>query len=155
MIQQTLRFISSIVVFSLISMVSYGYELTVNYENESHVLSQAQLKDLTHDTLTTITPWTDKPQVFSGISIASLMKHFDIHATKAYAKALNDYEVEINLNQALAAGAFIVSHVNGEPMKVRNKGPFWIIFPWSDHPHLIERKYQDWSIWQLTELSFH
>lgn len=141
--------------FSLFGMLSYGYELTIkNHETALH-LSQEQLKDLTQETLKTITPWTNEPEVYSGISLSSLIAHYQIQATKVRAKALNDYQVEIDLQQAINSGAFIASHAEGQPMKLRNKGPFWIVFPWSKYPHLIERKYQDWSIWQLTELSFY
>ncbi len=143
-----------LMIAALFSVWGHGYELTIKTANNEYKLSQDELKELTGSSLTTVTPWTDQPNVYSGISLADLLAHYQISATTAKARALNDYQVEINLHQALSAGAFIVSHVDGEPMKVRNKGPFWIIFPWSRQPDLIERKYQDWSIWQMIEISF-
>lgn len=154
MSKHAVQFLLTVVV-SLTSLLSHGYELTIKSNDTAHHLSQEQLKALTQETLTTITPWTDSPQVYSGINLRSLMEHYQIQATKAKAKALNDYQVEVDLQQAIAAGAFIASHQDGKPMKLRNKGPFWIVFPWSDKPNLMDRKYQDWSIWQLNELSFY
>ena len=129
-----------------------AYELTLIHQNQTHSIEQSSLKEINGQTLETITPWTDNPLTFQGISLASLLAKYKIKGRIAKAKALNDYVVEIDLQEAIEANAFIVSHIDNQPMKVRNKGPFWIIFPWSEKTELNDRKYQDWSIWQMVEL---
>ena len=141
----------SLCVYASISM---AYDLTISHQGQTHKVAQAELSQIAADqsTLKTITPWTDETNDYQGVPLAVLLDHFQIDAVTATARALNDYKVEINLKQAIEAGAFIASHENGQAMKVRNKGPFWIVFPWTQRPDLVERKIQDWSIWQLTEL---
>jgi len=156
----TRRFISAVspwltaIALSFFASISMAYELTIIHQGQSHKIDQAELSQLSsgQSSLTTITPWTDEPNDYQGITLDALLKHLGIEGTSATAKALNDYKVEINLERAIEAGAFIASHENGKAMKVRNKGPFWIVFPWTERPDLVERKIQDWSIWQLTEI---
>ncbi|GAA3942606.1 hypothetical protein [Litoribacillus peritrichatus] len=131
----------------------FGYELTLIHQNTKHTVNQSEFHALTNQSLVTITPWTDEPHTFQGATLASLLKHFKIEGKIAKAKALNDYVVEIDLQKAIAANAFVVSHIDNQPMRVRNKGPFWIIFPWSEQPELNDRQYQDWSIWQMIEIN--
>ena len=37
-------------------------------------------------------------------------------------------------------------------MRVRDKGPLWIVFPWSEHPELVTERIRTWAVWQLTRL---
>ena len=39
--------------------------------------------------------------------------------------------------------------MNGEQMSIREKGPFWVIYPMSEHAELREPAYNDRLIWQL------
>lgn len=137
----------------LISSALFGQSLTVHNGHEKHTLTQAQLKAIKPTKLTTITPWTNTADTFEGIYLSDLLTHFDIDATQLNARALNDYEVKIDIQAATAAGAFIASHQNGQTMTIRNKGPFWVIFPWSNDPGLHSRSVQTWSIWQMIELT--
>jgi hypothetical protein len=35
---------------------------------------------------------------------------------------------------------------------VRERGPVWVVDPWSQHPELDDRLHRQRSIWQLTEI---
>jgi hypothetical protein len=43
--------------------------------------------------------------------------------------------------------------MNGEILTPRDKGPIWVVFPWSDHPELDTRQARQRSIWQLVEMT--
>lgn len=118
----------------------------------SHTYTQESILDLGGKTLETETPWTDGLLEFTGVPLQRLLAEAGIEHGKIAAEALNGYSVDIPVEPALAAQAFIAVQINGEPMRVKDKGPFWIIFPWSSHPTLNNRDVRAWSIWQLTRL---
>ena len=146
------RFILLVVSIGL-SSLSMAYELTIQHKGKQYKLPQEGLAELPLETLSTETPWTNQSHTYQGISLERLLKHFNIQGHQATAKALNNYQVIIEIKDAINKGAFIASTQDGKAMKVRNKGPFWIIFPWSQKPELVQKKYQDWSIWQMSDLT--
>ena len=42
--------------------------------------------------------------------------------------------------------------MNGEILRTRNKGPLWVIYPWSEQPELRTQIVYGRSIWQIKEL---
>jgi hypothetical protein len=42
--------------------------------------------------------------------------------------------------------------MNGQLMRTRDKGPIWIVYPWSGHPELDDFLTREKSIWQLNAL---
>ncbi len=43
---------------------------------------------------------------------------------------------------------------NGAAMTVRDKGPFWIVFPYDNDAKFMSSSYQSYSIWGLEHLDF-
>lgn len=126
--------------------------LVVEGPDKQVTLSQQALLALDHDPLTTETPWTDGELRFDGAPLAAVLALADIDSGQLVAQALNGYSVDIPVSAALDSEAFIAVRINGEIMRVKDKGPFWIVFPWSEKPGLLNREVRAWSIWQLTAL---
>ena len=74
------------------------------------------------------------------------------HRRPVRAIALNEYAVEFSAGDATAKGAFLARTMDGRELTVRDKGPFWMIFPWSQRPELGTASVQALSVWQLREL---
>lgn len=66
--------------------------------------------------------------------------------------ALNDYSTNIPAKEALDYDVIVAVLMDGEVMSVRDKGPYWIIYPMSDHPELRDPGFNDRLIWQLSEV---
>ena len=126
--------------------------LEVSGPNGTHTYTQASLLDLGRDQLQTETPWTDGPLSFVGVPLARVLAEAGIDSGRIAAEALNGYSVDIPVEAAVEAGAFLASHLEGEPMRVKDKGPYWIVFPWSSNADLDNRDVRSWSIWQLKRL---
>ena len=69
------------------------------------------------------------------------------------AVAYNDYSVEIPMSDFMSIDTVFATRLNGETMDVRNRGPIWIIFPWSEYSELRNELYYSRSIWQLQSLT--
>jgi hypothetical protein len=58
--------------------------------------------------------------------------------TEVGAFALNEYQQTIPISDFASYDVLLAFRMNGRPMRLRDKGPIWIVYPWSDHP--------DWMI---------
>ena len=67
-------------------------------------------------------------------------------------RALNDYAVAIPIAELRALPVLLALDRDGQPLSVRERGPLWVIYPWSQHPELDDRIHRQRSIWQLTAI---
>ncbi|MDE2093839.1 MAG: hypothetical protein KGI87_08320 [Burkholderiales bacterium] len=68
------------------------------------------------------------------------------------AVALNDYRVDIPIDDFARHGALLAYLLDDQPMAVRDKGPLVIIYPFDDRPELRTALHYSRAIWQLRSL---
>jgi hypothetical protein len=102
--------------------------------------------------LTTWTPWTEGEVEFEGVLARRLMEAVAARGTEVDALALNDYAHTIPLEDFQRYDVLLATRVNGQLMRVRDKGPIWIVYPWSEHPELNDSGTREKSVWQLSSL---
>lgn len=103
--------------------------------------------------LQTRTPFTDGEPVFDGVLARRVMEAVDARGTRALAHARNDYVAEIPLSDFQSMDVLLASHMDGRRLTLRDKGPLWVVFPWSQHPEIDNRLTRQKSVWQLYRLS--
>lgn len=101
--------------------------------------------------ITTYTPWTEGAIVFEGVPVSSLLDAVAAKGETVTATALNDYKVELPLEDLTGRNALIAIRMNGEPMSVREKGPLWIVYP-VDAPEDLSRAMMRTMVWQLRRI---
>jgi hypothetical protein len=102
--------------------------------------------------LRTWTPWTEGEIEFGGVWARRLMEAVRANGTEVDTLALNDYEQTIPLEDFDKYDVLLATRVNGQLMRVRDKGPIWIVYPWSEHPELDDFATREKSVWQLNAL---
>ena len=115
----------------------------------------ALLKTLPARQLVTETPWTKGLHTFTGVPLADLMAWVGAHGSTITANALNDYSVEVPLDDGQRFGALVVYLFDGQPMLSSDRGPLWIVYPFKDHPELQTETYYQRSVWNLYALTVH
>ena len=118
------------------------------------VFDRAMIEALGMETIVTETPWTEGPVTFEGVSGARLLDVLGEHGSDVLATAINDYTVEIPAADFRERDLFIALRMNGRDLRVRDKGPIWIVYPFSSRPDLNSAVYYNRSIWQLRRLEF-
>lgn len=92
-------------------------------------------------------------QSFSGVTLARLLRAAGADApARLRAEALNRYGTELLPEDAAANGALLATRLDGTPMRVRDRGPLWLVFPWSQRPDLASPQVYERSIWQLRRI---
>lgn len=108
-----------------------------------------QLKALPNFQIKTETIWTDSSHTYSAISIETLLNTVKAQGQTLKLIALNDYSVDVPIETLLKHKAFLAYEQDGKKMRIRNKGPLWLLYPFSDNPEINTPLYQSHSVWQL------
>jgi hypothetical protein len=102
--------------------------------------------------LRTGTPFTDGISTFNGVPVARLLEALGARGTELRARALNDYAVTIPIADVRDHAVLLALEQDGRPLSVRQRGPVWLIYPFSEFPELDDRLHRQRSIWQLTRI---
>ena len=116
---------------------------------------RAMLEQLGVEKLSTRTPWTDGERQFVGVPFARLLDSVGATGSSVRAVAANDYSVDIPFASLRNADAFLAMSMDGKRLRLRNKGPLWIVFPWSQRPELDHAEMHGYAVWQLQSLHVH
>jgi len=116
------------------------------------VLDRGTLEAMKTSVVRTETPWTEGMVTFEGVSLKSLLEFAGAKGEVIHAVALNDYAVDIPVADAANPQVIVAYRMNGEIMRVRDKGPLWLIYPLSDDPALRTEATHNKMIWQIKAL---
>lgn len=83
---------------------------------------------------------------------ARLLDRLGARGSIARALALNDYKVDIPVAELRSYPVLLALERGGRPLRVRELGPIWIVYPWSQFPDLDDRVHRQRSVWQLDAL---
>lgn len=115
----------------------------------------AMIERMRQRSIRTTTPWYNGPREFTGPLLRELLAAAGIPAdVKAAARftALNDYRVEIPLEDAYRHDVIVARLIDGKPIGVREKGPLFVMYPFDEHPELRTSVYFGRCIWQLKSI---
>jgi hypothetical protein len=102
--------------------------------------------------LVTHTPWHQGEQTFTGPLLRDVLAEAGASGTTLVAVALNNYRCEIPLEDAQQFDVILACLHNGEPMRVRDKGPLFVVYPFDSDNRLRSERYYARSAWQLRSL---
>jgi len=104
--------------------------------------------------LQTSTPWTDGRPVFEGVLMRDLAERLGAHGTTVTVTALNDYKMQIPMSDFLKYPVLLASKMDGERLRIRDKGPLWLVYPQDEFPELQNKPTQAKWVWQIKEIRF-
>lgn len=111
----------------------------------------AALERLPQQRIVTETPWYAGPREFSGPLLREVLQIAGVppQAQRARLLALNDYRVEMPLEDARRHDVIVARLLDGKPMSVREKGPLFVMYPFDREPALRSTVYYSRCVWQL------
>jgi len=126
--------------------------ISVTNVGDTAQFDQAMLDSLPQADITTKTPWYDEEMIFTGPPLSTLLETVGAKGETLKAVALNDYETEIPAADAWDTNVILSTRLNGELMTVRERGPIFIIYPYSSEARFQTQTYYARSAWQVTAL---
>lgn len=112
----------------------------------------AMLEALPQHSFSTSTPWFKGPRKFTGPLLRDVLAAAGAQGATLVAVALNDYKVEIPVEDCHRHKVVMATRLDDKPMAVREKGPLFIIYPYDDSADLRNERYYGRSAWQLRRL---
>lgn len=112
-------------------------------------LDMAALQKLPSLSFSTRTPWYTTPRKFTGVRLRDLLAAAAAQGQVVRAVALNDYKVDIPMEDAMTSDVMVAWLLDDKPMTVREKGPLVIIYPFDDQPALRTAVRYGRAVWQL------
>ena len=113
----------------------------------------ALLQSLPAIQVTTMTPWTEGENRYDGVRLRDLLKQLGAEGTSVLAEAMDDYQNAIPMEDVDKYDVIVAYAKNGQPLPRDDKGPLWIIYPFSEFHELQKDLYFARSVWQLKRLT--
>lgn len=80
----------------------------------------------------THSPFLEGEQTFAGLPVSDFLAFLGVEDGAWDALALDGYSVTIPVAELRAQDALLAMEHDGEPMRVRNRGPIWLIYPMTE-----------------------
>lgn len=112
---------------------------------------RALLESLDWREIETYTSFTEGPQRVAGPTLESLLEAVGAQGSSLTAWAINDYSITIPIEHARDHNVILAMEMNGARMRVRDKGPIWVIYPLTEEQAAM-RMFDGEMIWQLVRL---
>ena len=107
------------------------------------------LKALPVAQLETTTAVTDGVRRFDGFLMRDLLAHVGAHGTTVTIRALNDYVIDVGIEEFDQFDVVVAYEMDGEPLLPSDKGPLWLVYPRDQHPVLQDIRFDYRWVWQL------
>ena len=121
-------------------------------ENGKAEFDMAMLEALEQKETTSLTPWYDGEMTFRGPLATALLNCVGAHGQTVHVTAINDYSADIPIADLIDNPVIFATHLNGDQMSVRDKGPIFVIYPFDEHPELYNESYFGKSVWQVVSI---
>jgi len=113
---------------------------------------ETTLQTLPRHVVETTTVVTDGVRRFEGFLMRDLLEMVGAQGHTVTASALNDYVIDIPMEDFRRFDVLIATHMDGVRLLARDKGPLWIVYPRDAHEELQDIRYDYRWVWQLIRL---
>lgn len=115
-------------------------------------LSEAEVLALPSATVNTENEFVDAMTRFEGPLGRDLLALLGEGGTSVVLTAVNDYAVEVPIEDFINYDVIFAMSANGDRFSRRDKGPIWVVYPMSEHAELRDPVYNARLIWQLVKV---
>ena len=126
--------------------------ITKANQGKAVALDLAMLDSLPQSKVVTRNPWRKEPHTYEGPLLSSVMEWVGSQGTNLVMTALNDYVAQVPSTDFTQWPVILSIKIDGHPMSVREKGPTFIVYPFDEHPQLLNEVYFCRSIWQIKSI---
>ena len=117
------------------------------------LFDRQQLEQLGLHKLVTSNPFIEGIHTFEGPLLSAVLDQVGAKGETLEAHALDGYNVDIPISDIRTYPVILALKMDGKVMRVRSKGPLWIIYPVDQFDELKSETFSGHSIWQLTTLT--
>lgn len=125
-------------------------QISQRNQGDVAVFDQAMIEALGVEVMHTGTIWTEGVNEFHGVPLYRLLERVGASGGTLRLTALNEYAIEIPLSDAVEGGPVLAFQMDGKRLSPRDKGPFWMVYPFDQNPDYKNEVTYSRAIWQLS-----
>lgn len=133
-------------------VLSVGGDIVHRNAGDRADFDMEMLAALPQHTLITTSPWHKQPTRFTGPLLRDVLASVGATGRKVQATALNNYQIEIPIEDFQKHSVVLARWVDGQPVRIRDKGPLLIMYPFDQTSALRTQVHYGRAIWQLRRL---
>ncbi|WP_299314287.1 molybdopterin-dependent oxidoreductase [uncultured Halomonas sp.] len=122
-----------------------------NVGNEAR-FDREMLQAIAPTEVRTRTPWHADDGCYEGPLLREVLAAAGVRSEQVWVRALNDYEAEIPLAELEEYDVILAMRRNGSPMQIREFGPLFVLYPFDDHPELLNETVRFRSVWHVVHI---
>ncbi len=100
----------------------------------------------------TRTPWHSDRGRYEGPLLREVLAAAGVRSDSVRVRALNDYEAELPLAELHDYDVILAMSRNGSPVQIREFGPLFVLYPFDDHPELLNESVRFRSVWHVVHI---
>jgi hypothetical protein len=133
-------------------VLSFSGRIRQTNRGDQALFDMAMLEQLPQASFSTRTPWYAQARKFTGPLLRDVLAAVGSHGSQLRATALNDYRVDIPVDDIQRHEVLLARLLDDKPMAVRDKGPLFIIYPFDQNAALRSALYYSRCAWQLKSI---
>lgn len=110
------------------------------------------LEGLAQRTTQTSTPWHDGVVRFEGPLGRAILDAVGAEGEQMRVIALNDYSSMVPASDFYEHDVILAMSADGQPLRIRDHGPLFIIYPFDENPALLNEEVLTRSVWQVKQI---
>lgn len=116
-------------------------------------LDRPLLEGLPQKDIKTENPWEHGTVDYQGVLLRDLLKYVKADGKVMTISALNDYRADLSIADAEKYDVILAYKREGKYIPVRDKGPLFVVFPFTDVPSLATEARYAQSVWQVNQIT--
>jgi len=130
-------------------MLEVTGNLSPSMDEDTVIILRRDVEKLPQKSITTTSHITDDPITYSGPLFTDLLNLAGAQGDLVTVVAWDDYLAEIKVEDLNKYGVILATHENGKQLSMENRGPMYVVFPFSDYPEIRNDLYYNKSVWQI------
>ncbi len=127
--------------------------LTIKNGSIVKEIKDSDLKKLKWTSFSSSTPWFASVQKFNGPLLKDVLTLANIKQTdNITVTALDKYQINIPASDAWKEPVILTREINDKPLKIKDKGPTWIVYNFDSKPSLKTDMYYSRSPWSIATI---
>ena len=149
------------IAFLLLVLTAFGTQATASSpllhlilpDTREIPLDEAALAALPQTEFETATPWTAGVHRYRGPTLKAMLAAQGLKdVTHVRVTGLNGYQQQFDLAPFAQVPLTLVRYQDDKPLTRRNKGPVWLLMPFSEYPEFDVSPIHSFMVWQLVRI---
>jgi len=89
---------------------------------------------------------------FEGPRLSAILHALGATGNRVKIMAIDDYNVEVGMDEITQYDPIIALRLDGKMLSIRDKGPYWLMWPYEEHPEINNDAGQAKAVWQVASI---